>query len=104
VKVALIGTGLMGRPMAEWLLGASYELVVWNRTREKTQPLERPGAGVAVTPAEAVQAASCIILMLTNVDAVRQCCGPSRPLISWVGRSSDRDHRSVRESGAAAEN
>jgi 3-hydroxyisobutyrate dehydrogenase len=35
MKIAFLGTGLMGRPMAERLLSSGHLLVVYNRTREK---------------------------------------------------------------------
>ena len=38
-KVAFIGTGIMGRPMAAHLMDAGYELTVYNRTAAKAQPL-----------------------------------------------------------------
>ncbi|MGE5683475.1 MAG: NAD(P)-dependent oxidoreductase [Bacillota bacterium] len=71
MKVSLIGTGLMGTPMAEKLLESGHELYVYNRTLEKTVPLKEKGAKVAVTSFEAVQLAEVVILMLTDAKAVR---------------------------------
>ena len=36
-KIGFIGLGIMGRPMAENLIEAGYDLVVYNRTREKAE-------------------------------------------------------------------
>ena len=47
-KVALLGTGLMGFPMAHNLAKAGVPLTVWNRTRAKADPLAVQGAAVAV--------------------------------------------------------
>ena len=43
-RIGWIGTGLMGARMAGNLLRAGYPLAVWNRTREKVQPLLDQGA------------------------------------------------------------
>ena len=66
MKVALIGTGLMGRPMARRLLAAGVPLAVFNRSPEPMRALERLGAGVAGSAAEAVQNAEAVITMLPN--------------------------------------
>ncbi|WP_414548573.1 NAD(P)-dependent oxidoreductase [Anabaena sp. CCY 0017] len=70
MKVAFLGTGLMGLPMAQRLLAANIELVAYNRTPEKLAPLQAAGAEIAVHPRQAIRAADCIILMLTNAAAI----------------------------------
>jgi 3-hydroxyisobutyrate dehydrogenase len=69
-KIALLGTGLMGRPMAETIARAGYRLTVWNRTREKALSLTERGAAVARSPAEAIEAADGIVLMLADYPAI----------------------------------
>lgn len=71
MKIAWIGTGLMGRPMAERLLGAGHEVTVYNRTREKAEPLAAAGATVAGSAREAVAAGEAVFLMLRDAGAVR---------------------------------
>ena len=39
-RVAVLGTGIMGGPMARNLLRAGHEVTVWNRTIEKAEALE----------------------------------------------------------------
>ncbi|MDB9321144.1 NAD(P)-dependent oxidoreductase [Nodularia spumigena CS-591/04] len=70
MKVAFLGTGLMGLPMAQRLLAANIELVAYNRTPEKLAPLQAAGAEIATHPRQAIRAADCIILMLTNAAAI----------------------------------
>lgn len=41
--VAVLGTGIMGAPMARNLLGAGLPVVVWNRTRDKAERLVSAG-------------------------------------------------------------
>jgi 3-hydroxyisobutyrate dehydrogenase len=45
--LAWAGTGRMGYAMAERLLTAGHELLVWNRTKSKAEPLEKQGARIA---------------------------------------------------------
>jgi 3-hydroxyisobutyrate dehydrogenase len=71
MKVGFLGTGLMGLPMAQRLLDANIELVVYNRTPEKLEPLRAAGAAIAEHPHEAIYACECVILMLTNASAIR---------------------------------
>jgi len=72
MKVALIGTGLMGRPMAERILAAGYALVVFNRTRAKAEPLVSLGAELAASGKEAMDSAECAILMLSDAAAIKE--------------------------------
>ncbi|BAZ27783.1 6-phosphogluconate dehydrogenase NAD-binding protein [Cylindrospermum sp. NIES-4074] len=70
MKVAFLGTGLMGLPMAQRLLAANIELVAYNRTPEKLAPLQAAGAEIATKPRQAIRSAECIILMLSNAAAI----------------------------------
>lgn len=72
MKVALIGTGLMGIPMAHRLLSVRVPLVIYNRTRKKAESLRAAGAEVVESVADAVGHADCVILMLTNAQAVQE--------------------------------
>jgi 3-hydroxyisobutyrate dehydrogenase len=51
-RIGWIGVGRMGSPMIGRLLEAGYEVCVWNRTREKAEPLEKQGAAVVATLAD----------------------------------------------------
>jgi 2-hydroxy-3-oxopropionate reductase len=70
VKIAFLGTGLMGAPMARRLLAAGHDVAVWNRTRAKAEALEADGAIVAATPAEAVRSVSFVVAILENAPVV----------------------------------
>ncbi|MGW3287238.1 NAD(P)-dependent oxidoreductase [Streptomyces sp. NPDC001002] len=69
-KVAVLGTGVMGTPIARNLLRAGFAVRVWNRTRQKAEALADEGAQVASTPAEAAKDAEFLITMLTDGAAV----------------------------------
>jgi 3-hydroxyisobutyrate dehydrogenase len=68
--VALLGTGTMGAGMARNLAAAGLPLRVWNRTRDKAEPLAEVGATVAGSPAEAVRGADVVVTMLYDADSV----------------------------------
>ncbi len=70
MKIAFLGTGHMGLPMARNLLAAGHELVAWNRTRARAEPLAAHGARVAGTPAEAAHGAEIAVSMLADDEAV----------------------------------
>ncbi|MBP3894745.1 MAG: NAD(P)-dependent oxidoreductase [Atopobiaceae bacterium] len=63
-KIAFIGTGIMGAPIAGHLLDAGYSLTVHNRTREKADGLVARGAVWADTPAKAARDADVVFTML----------------------------------------
>ncbi|MFM7331846.1 MAG: NAD(P)-dependent oxidoreductase [Brachymonas sp.] len=66
MKVAFLGIGLMGLPMARRLCEAGLETHVWNRTLSKAQPLAAFGARVHAQAAQAVAGAQCVVSMLEN--------------------------------------
>ena len=68
-KIGFIGLGIMGQPMALNLLKAGFELSVYNRTRDKAAPLEKAGARVAATPAEAARDADYVISIVSDSAA-----------------------------------
>lgn len=69
-KLAWIGTGYMGLPMARNLLKAGYPVNVYNRTIEKALPLEADGAQLVSSPKKAATGAEAIFVMLTKGSAV----------------------------------
>lgn len=52
LTIGWIGTGRMGFAMAERLLAVGVDVTVWNRTREKAEPLTEKGAKIVNSPAE----------------------------------------------------
>jgi 2-hydroxy-3-oxopropionate reductase len=70
IRIAFIGIGLMGLPMAKRLCEAGLQPHVWNRTRAKAEPLAALGAQVHETLAEAVQQADVVVTMLEDGKVV----------------------------------
>ncbi|MEX0311151.1 MAG: NAD(P)-dependent oxidoreductase [Tateyamaria sp.] len=69
-NVALLGTGLMGFPMARNLARAGVPVTVWNRTQAKAEPLADEGAAVAARTSAAVTGADVIITMMSDGPTV----------------------------------
>ncbi len=63
-RIAFLGLGGMGRPMAARLIGAGNDVALYNRTGAKARALAATGARVAATPREAVEGAAAIISMV----------------------------------------
>ena len=70
LRIAGLGCGLMGVPMARRLLAAGHQVQVWNRTRSKAEVLAAAGAHVHDTPRQACIHADYVISMLENGKAV----------------------------------
>jgi 3-hydroxyisobutyrate dehydrogenase len=70
--IAFIGTGLMGAPLVRRLLGAGFELRIWNRTTSKLRDLTAAGAFPAATVAEACAGADAACLCLSDAHAVEE--------------------------------
>lgn len=72
MKIAILGIGIMGSIMSEAVLRAGYDLIVYNRTIEKTKPFADKGAVVAETPAQAIREADVSIIVVMGGDAVKE--------------------------------
>jgi 3-hydroxyisobutyrate dehydrogenase-like beta-hydroxyacid dehydrogenase len=68
MRVAFLGLGIMGRPMAANLVKAGHEVAAWNRSAGK----EVPGARAAATPREAAEGAEVVWLCVSDTAAVEQ--------------------------------
>ena len=70
MRVAVLGTGTMGAPMARNLAAAGHEVRAFNRSRERAEPLAADGVQVAGSPGEAAADAEVVVTMLSDGDAV----------------------------------
>lgn len=93
-NIAVLGTGLMGFPMALNLLAAGHRVAVWNRSPDKAERLRPSGATVALSPAEAVTDAEVVISMVADGVAVAALLSDAALLASlapqavWIDMSS----------------
>ncbi|HZP97032.1 MAG TPA: NAD(P)-dependent oxidoreductase [Candidatus Limnocylindria bacterium] len=65
-RVGLIGTGIMGAPMARNALKAGYPVTVTNRTLSRAEPLAKDGATVVRTPREVAERSDIVITMVVD--------------------------------------
>lgn len=70
--VGYLGMGIMGTCMATRLVGAKYKVIVWNRTKERCQPLVEAGAQVADTPQALVEACDIVFACTSDPVSARQ--------------------------------
>jgi 3-hydroxyisobutyrate dehydrogenase len=70
MKIAVIGLGTMGEPMAANLVKAGFEVVVYNRTARKAEGLQKLGATRADTPAAAVADVEIILVCVSDTPDV----------------------------------
>lgn len=77
-RIAFIGLGVMGYPMAGHLARAGHQVTVYNRTAEKAERwLQEYAGSSAATPAEAAQGAEFVFSCVGNDDDLRAICsGP----------------------------
>jgi 3-hydroxyisobutyrate dehydrogenase len=70
-EIGYVGLGVMGGTIVRRLLRAGHTVTVWNRTREKAEPLLGEGARWAESPREVAAAGELVFTMVTNTEAVR---------------------------------
>lgn len=68
--VAVLGTGIMGGPMARNAAKAGLAVRAWNRSLDRVEALTGDGVEVAGSPADAVRGAGLVVTMLSDHDAV----------------------------------
>jgi 3-hydroxyisobutyrate dehydrogenase-like beta-hydroxyacid dehydrogenase len=86
--IGFIGLGHMGSGMATRLLNAGYKLKVYNRTREKLEPLIKLGAQAVNFPFETVEPGSIVITMLSDDNALREVTLGPHGLNDSLGKDS----------------
>ena len=93
-KIAFLGLGVMGAPMAGHLAKAGHDVVVYNRTAAKSLAwVALHGRRAAPTPAEAAEGADVVALCVGNDDDVREVVlGPNGALSGMSAGSILIDH------------
>lgn len=78
-RVAFVGLGVMGAPMAGHLLAAGHDVVVWNRTAAKTVPLREQGAVVADHLTQVASGRAIVFLCVSRTEDVLACLRAMMP-------------------------
>ena len=103
-RVAFVGLGAMGYPMARHLVAAGHSVTVFNRTPERAQRWQdQYGGAVAATPAEAAEGQDAVMLCVGNDDDVREvACGTHGVLRALPRGSLVIDHTTTSQALAIA--
>ncbi len=98
-SVGFAGLGAMGAGIAQRLLDAGYDVVGWNRTKARAEPLLEAGMGWAESPRELAAGVDVLFTMLTNTAAVEEIAEPVlaglRPGTVWADISTIAPDASV---------
>ena len=86
MKIGFIGLGIMGSRMAANLVKHGHSLIVFNRTREKAEPLIAQGAQWAEFPAALVENVEIVFTMLAHPDAVEEAALGRVGFLSYLSR------------------
>ena len=109
LTIGWIGTGRMGYAMAERLIAEGADVTVWNRTREKAEPLVEKGAKIVESPGELadrdvvftmVAGPSDFIEVTTGKDGVLSQGGQTPAMLIDCTTISEEASRQVREYAA----
>lgn len=85
MKIGFIGLGAMGTPMARKLLEAGHELIVYNRTRSRAEPLATSGALIAQTPGQAASGSDAVITMLADDGPLESTVFDTQGILQSLG-------------------
>jgi 3-hydroxyisobutyrate dehydrogenase len=109
-RIGWIGTGVMGASMCGHLIGAGYSATVYNRTREKAQPLVERGARWADSPRAVAEASDVVFSIVGFPSDVREtmlgqqgALGGSRPGMILVDMTTSEPSLAVEIAKRAAE-
>ncbi len=70
MKIGIVGTGMLGEAVGLHLLDVGYEIIVFNRSNEKTKNLKKNGATVVESPKEVAKDVDLVIIVVKDADAV----------------------------------
>jgi 3-hydroxyisobutyrate dehydrogenase-like beta-hydroxyacid dehydrogenase len=108
--VAFLGLGVMGSPMAGWLVKKGHKVTAWNRSPEKRAAwaTQHPAARTADTPADAVAGARFVLMCLGDDPDVRGVfnqikphCASGTVLVDHTTGSADLAQQLGKESASA---
>jgi 3-hydroxyisobutyrate dehydrogenase len=96
MRVAVLGTGIMGTGMARSLLRSGLDVIAWDRTPARAALLAAAGADVADSPAAAVADADAVITMLWDGNSVAEVMADALPAapdgILWAQTTTISPH------------
>ncbi|HTG37454.1 NAD(P)-dependent oxidoreductase [Sphingomonas sp.] len=96
-RIAYLGLGVMGAPMARHLIAAGHDVIGYNRTRAKAEAwASQHGGHIADSPAHAAQGADAVIACVGNDDDLREVTLGEKGCFAAMGaRAVFIDHTTV---------
>jgi 3-hydroxyisobutyrate dehydrogenase-like beta-hydroxyacid dehydrogenase len=88
MKVAFVGLGSMGLPIAKNLVAAGHALTVYNRTEARAEPLVALGAKAAASPAAAAQRVDALVTMVSDDAALEAVLGGDEGALAALPRGA----------------
>jgi 3-hydroxyisobutyrate dehydrogenase-like beta-hydroxyacid dehydrogenase len=88
LRVAFVGLGNMGAPMAARCAQAGFALAVWNRTGDRAKAVARLGARVAESPADAARGADVVVTMVSDARALKAVLGGAHGVVAGLKRGA----------------
>jgi 3-hydroxyisobutyrate dehydrogenase len=85
MKIGYAGMGIMGRGMAANLVEAGHDVMVWNRSPERTVELAAAGASIAASPAELAAACDIIMICVSDTPDVEEVTLGDQGLVHGLG-------------------
>jgi len=71
-KIGIVGTGMLGEAVGLHLIDVGYDVIVFNRTKKKTEKLKESGAMVLDTPKQIAENSNLVITIVKDANAVRE--------------------------------
>jgi len=71
-KIGIVGTGMLGEAVGLHLIDVGYDVIVYNRTIEKTKKLKEKGARIVDSPKQVAEYSDLVITIVKDADAVRE--------------------------------
>ncbi|MDH6127457.1 NAD(P)-dependent oxidoreductase [Kitasatospora sp. GP82] len=84
-RIAVIGLGAMGAPIARRLLANGRRITVWNRSPQRAAALRETGAAVGSSPADAARGAEAVIVMVADPQALLAVTEGEHGIAAGVG-------------------
>ena len=84
MKIGFLGLGRMGLPIASNLMRARHDVVLWNRSAQKTRPLIDAGAMQAASPRDAASGAEVVFSMLADDSALETVLSGENGLLAGL--------------------
>jgi 3-hydroxyisobutyrate dehydrogenase-like beta-hydroxyacid dehydrogenase len=84
-ELGYVGLGVMGTAITRRLLDAGHSVTVWNRTKEKAEPLLAAGARWADSPREVTERSDVVFTMVTNTAAVQAVTEGADGILAGLG-------------------